>query len=242
MTGAGEGRGAGTTGAAAVAPPAKAVLPPPRLADVRPEDLRDAARVLELHRQAVARGLVGSSEGDRLKFAAAAEHAGAVGTVNPGGLFARLVARGWWHFATQGEEDAAARRLKRHLHGEPAGRVVGAVAGPRPPSPAGAALSTDAALVRAVRAAVERAGGRSDPFPLVRARDPSWTRERWDRAAAELARSSEAAIRVPAGGLLGPADGTWAGGRGGWPSGVSSQAVPLLLTSDRLISRFPPCP
>ena len=169
-------------------PPAEKPDPPPRLGDVRPEDLRDAARVLDLHRQAVARGLVGASEADRLKFAAAAEHACAVGTANPGGLFARLVVRGWWHFATQGDEDAAARRLKRHLHGDPGGGVGGAIVGPRPrsPSPARATVSADAVVVREVRAAVARAGGRADPFPLVRAKDPSWTRERWDRAVAEL--------------------------------------------------------
>ncbi len=169
-------------------PPAEVVLSPPRLRDIRPEDLRDPARVLELHRQAAAEGLIGSSEADRLKFAAAAEHARAVGTVNPGGLFARLVGRGWWHFATQGDEDAAARRLKRHLYGDAGGGIVGivGVVGPRPTSPARAALSADAAMVCLVRAAVARAGGRADPFPLVRAKDPSWTRERWDRALAEL--------------------------------------------------------
>ena len=185
-------------------PPAEKPDPPPRLGDVRPEDLRDAARVLELHRQAVARGLVGASEADRLKFAAAAEHARAVGRVNPGGLFARLVGRGWWHFATQGEEDAAARRLKRHLHGDPGGGVVGAIVRPRPPSPAGAALSADAVVVREVRVAVARAGGRADPFPLVRAKDPSWTRERWDRASAEL---GMAGPRPPLMGADGPIRG-----------------------------------
>jgi len=91
--------------------------PPPRLAEVRPEDLGDAGRLLELHRQAAARGLVGTSEADRLKFVAAAEHARAVGRRNPCGLFARIVAKGWWDFATQGEEVRAARRLRAHERG-----------------------------------------------------------------------------------------------------------------------------
>jgi hypothetical protein len=26
----------------------------------------------------------------------------------------------------------------------------------------------------------------SDPFPMMQARDPAWTRERWDRAMAEI--------------------------------------------------------
>jgi len=58
--------------------------PPPRLAEVRPEDLVDAGRLLELHWQAAAKGLVGTSEADRLKFVAAAEHARAVGLRDAG--------------------------------------------------------------------------------------------------------------------------------------------------------------
>ncbi len=93
--------------------------PPPRLDDVRPEDLREVGRTLGLFDQAVARRLVGPSEADRLRFLAAAEHAAAVGTANPSGLFARLIRRGLWHHATQADEDAAARRLREHLHGRP---------------------------------------------------------------------------------------------------------------------------
>ena len=48
-------------------------------------------------------------------------------------------------------------------------------------------LSEDARTVREVRAALERAGYRGHPFPPLRQRDPSWTRERWDLAEAELA-------------------------------------------------------
>jgi hypothetical protein len=92
-------------------------LPDPTLDDVRPEDLREVGRTLELYRQAVDRKLTSPSEDGRLKFLAVAEHARAVGTVNPVGLFARLVRRGWWHFATQDDEDAARRRLREHLHG-----------------------------------------------------------------------------------------------------------------------------
>ena len=91
----------------------------PNLDDVRPEDLRDVDRTLRLFDQAVGRNLLGPSEADRLRFLAVAEHARAVGTANPCGLFARLVRRGWWHFATQDDEDAARRRLREHLHGRP---------------------------------------------------------------------------------------------------------------------------
>lgn len=99
--------------------PAAAPLPPPTLADVRPEDLVDTGRALALLDQAVARKLVGPSEADRLKFLALAEHARAIGKVNAPGLFARLLRRGLFSYATQGDEDAAARKLKDHLRGVP---------------------------------------------------------------------------------------------------------------------------
>lgn len=104
-----------------------------------------------------------------------------MGTINPGGLFASLVRQGRWHFATQADEDAASSRLKRHLYGVPCGVVVAASVGLRAAAP-----SADALLVREIRAAVARAGGRMDPFPQLRRHDPSWTRERWDGALAEL--------------------------------------------------------
>jgi hypothetical protein len=37
-----------------------------------------------------------------------------------------------------------------------------------------------------VRTTAARAGLKGDPFPLVKRQDPGWTRERWDRAVAEL--------------------------------------------------------
>lgn len=92
-------------------------IPAPNLADIRPEDLRDTARTLKLFDLAAARGLVGSSEADRLKFLALAEHSRAVATVNPGGLFASLLRREAWAFVTQAEEDGARRRLRDHLGG-----------------------------------------------------------------------------------------------------------------------------
>jgi len=169
-----------TTGGAGGRP-----LPAPTLNDVRVEDLRDTGRLLRLHEQAVAREVVGASEADRLRFVAAAEHARAVGTRNPPGLFVRLVRGRLWRFLTQADEDAAVGRLKRHLFGAPKG-VSGS--GPRPSVVDRPRLSADALVVREVRATVARAGYRGDPFPLVRARDGSWTRARWDGALSELER------------------------------------------------------
>lgn len=75
-------------------------------------DLRDTVRLLDLHRQAVASGLVSAGEHARLQFAAAAEHARTVGTRNPAGLFVKLVRDKLCHFATQADEDAARARLR----------------------------------------------------------------------------------------------------------------------------------
>jgi hypothetical protein len=156
----------------------------PDLCHVLPEDLKDTGRLLELYEQAVGQGLVRPSEWDRLRFVAAAEHARVIGTRNPCGLFARLVRGGLWHFATGDDEQAASVRLRRHLYGaarEGTGRErQGSVIRSEP------VLSADARLVEAVRAAATRARYRGDAFPLLKRVQPEWTRERWDKAMAEL--------------------------------------------------------
>jgi hypothetical protein len=167
-------------------PPARPAPAPgkPDLRHILPEDLADTGRLLELYAQAVTLGLVPASEWGRLRFVAAAEHARSIGMKNPCGLFARLVRAGTLHYATEGDEASASVRLRRHLYG-------GQPAGCRPPEQGvivrrGPELSEDARLVRAVRAAAAKAGYRCDPFPLLKREKPEWTRERWDRAVAEL--------------------------------------------------------
>jgi hypothetical protein len=158
------------------------VLGKPTLRDVVPEDLRDTSRLLDLYEQAVDQGLAPPSEWGRLRFVAAAEHARIIGTKNPCGLFVRLVRGGLYHFATQDDEQAASVRLRKHLFGMPAEprASVGVILRSEP------ALSADARLVAAVRAAAARARYRGDPFPLLKRQKPEWTRERWDRALGEL--------------------------------------------------------
>lgn len=158
-------------------------LPPPTWNDVQLEDLKDTGRLLKLFEQAVALGLVSSSEADRLRFVAAAEHARAIGTRNPAGLFVRLVRGGIWTYLTQDDEDAASLRLKHHDFGDPWRSVP--VSG-RGGSSLRAALSEDARVVREIRASLRNAGYRGDPFYALRAHDSSWTRTRWDEALAEL--------------------------------------------------------
>jgi hypothetical protein len=161
-------------------------IPPPRLDDVRLEDLKDTGRLLDLHRQAVAKGLVGSSQADRLRFVGAAEHALAIGKENPPGLFAWLVRGACYRYVTEADEDAARRRLRLHDFGPPRVSTV-----PIPPAlstsrPVEPGLSQDARIVKAVREAAIRAGLFRDVWPAFSARYPGWSRERWGAALVEL--------------------------------------------------------
>lgn len=84
----------------------------PQLRNVRMEDLNSASSLCELFRQAVGEGVVKGSDMDRLNFFAAAEHARAVGTRNPCGLFVAIVRRGLWQHISLDNEDAAKARLR----------------------------------------------------------------------------------------------------------------------------------
>jgi hypothetical protein len=162
--------------------PAPVALAAPRLEDVRVEDLKDTGRLMELLGQAVGRGLVSGSEADRLRFVGAAEHALGIGKENPAGLFMYLVRGKLWRYLTQDDEDRANSRIKAFLRGPERPRLASSA--PRPPSRP--ALSEDARAVGEFRRAFAAARYPGDPFPQVRRHDPSWTRERWDAALAEL--------------------------------------------------------
>jgi hypothetical protein len=155
---------------------------PPRLRDVRVEDLKDIGRTLALFAEAVGLGWVGSSEADRLRFVGAAEHALAIGQGNPPGLFIHLVRGKLWRYLTQEDEDRANGRIKAFLRGPEPPRVASSSIRP----PVRPVLSEDARTVVQVHSALAAVGYRGDPFPQVRRHDPSWTRERWDTALAEL--------------------------------------------------------
>ena len=88
---------------------------PPALSNIVPQDLQSTGRLLGLFRQAVQAGLVVASENARIQFLAAAEHARAIGTQNPCGLFAAIVRRKLWQVITQDDEDVASAKLKAFL-------------------------------------------------------------------------------------------------------------------------------
>lgn len=158
----------------------------PNLRDVVLDDLKDTGRLLDLYDQSVALGYVTTSERDRLRFVSAAEHARVIGTKNPCGLFVRLVRCGLWSFLTQDDEDAANTRLKRHLYRMTPQEQAPVIA----PVREAVGLSADARVVQAIQAAVARTRYRGCAFPLLKRDHPEWTRERWDRALAELEQAS----------------------------------------------------
>jgi hypothetical protein len=160
-------------------------IQPPTLRHIVPEDLQDTARLLTLFAQAQTQGLIGKSDSERLTFLALAEHAKVVGSQNPCGLFAALVQRQHWHFVTDSDEDVAQARLKTYLYGPGGG-------GAPPPVAERPELSPDAVIVRYVRTQLAQAGWQGEAFGLVSRADPTWTRERWERAAAELTQAQAA--------------------------------------------------
>src|SRR5215471_2295626 len=158
---------------------------PPTLRHIVPEDLQDTARLLTLFEQAQTQDLIGKSDSERLTFLALAEHAKVVGSANPCGLFAALVRQQQWHFVTDSDEDVAQVRLKAYLYG-PTARAA------PPPTAVPPELSQDAAIVRYVRTHLTRDGWQGDAFGLVSRADPTWTRERWEHATAELTQAQAA--------------------------------------------------
>lgn len=168
----------------------------PSLKRVTAEDLKDPGRLAALRKQAIGEGLITGSEHDRLQFFAAAERARSVGSKNPPGLFVRIVRSGLWRFLSQDDEDAARRKIRTLLYPEgrpdpngqhgPFSGLSGGIGQEARVEPRREGPSEDALVVRSVTNALKRAGFRGDPFYALKSQRPEWTRDRWDRAAAEL--------------------------------------------------------
>lgn len=129
--------------------------------DVRPEDLRTLSRAEELYRQAVACGLLGRTEAERLNFFAAMIRARKFREAPR--IFMGIVRKQLWHHITHAEEDearAALARLRARSEAADPPRCR-----PMPPCPA-----NDLPLPGPVPAEVQLLVGRSIP--------------RWNRVAA----------------------------------------------------------
>jgi hypothetical protein len=83
----------------------------PTLRNIREADLTDPKNLRELYTQAIACGILGPSDSERLLFYAAAERAKAVATRNAPGLFVWLLRGKRWRYLTQSDEDAAHAKL-----------------------------------------------------------------------------------------------------------------------------------
>lgn len=172
----------------------------PSLHHVVREDLDDTGRLLKLFDQATRSQFVDGGHRDQLRFVGAAEHARTIGSVNPPGLFAWLIRNRRWEFITDGDEDAANRRIKQHLYGGSQERRSEKPVPRRNPQEE---LSEDARFVRAARQLFRQRGIRQDPLLVVRRERPDWTRERWDAACRELDEARLLQAKVNAMGEMG---------------------------------------
>ncbi len=152
--------------------------PPPTLREVTLADLGDVGRLLALHQQARARGWLRGGEAEQLNVVAAAVHARRVGQA-PCRLFVALLRDRRWEMITQEDEDQARRLLREHADG-PRRRLGPPAARPAVP------LSDDARFVLLAPQVLRQAGWRGEPFLGMKLHDPTWTRERWEQAQAEL--------------------------------------------------------
>lgn len=158
----------------------------PRLSDIRPEDLADTGRALELFRQAVKCGLMpDGGEHSRLLWMAALERARTVTARNPAGMFLVLVKKRLWKFLSDGQFDAANRRIKEHLFSQPAEPPP--LFEPRPITgpPKRPMLSKDALLVQVLRNKLGRRGEGGVLFHALKVH-AGFNRERFEAALSEL--------------------------------------------------------
>ena len=200
-------------------------LPKPTRRRLRLEDLDDTSRLFtlfeEARRDGLVHGAIDPGNRDLREFVAIAEHARTIGTRNPCGLFRWLVERWGKRFVlrgrelsihelvTEGDEDAAHQRIKRHLNPTPFARDRA----PKVSRDLFQELSEDAKFAQAAQRALRQRGLTAHPFVYVRQYRPDWTRERWDAAVAEFeaARLNQARLNAHVGESVGELVGAFMG-------------------------------
>lgn len=155
------------------------------LPNLRPEDLRDLDRLQQLYEFATGRGLP-ATEANWIQFIAAAVHATSERITNPPGNFhasIKQLARGERLLpVSQAEEEAAVRWLKSDELSGVSGAPRSTTSRGEPPR----LPSLDAKRVAATLLWAQRHHQQGDPFEILHNNQPGWSRERWDRALAEL--------------------------------------------------------
>ena len=150
---------------------------PAVLHNIVAEDLRDNHRLLELHRQAIDKGMPVRGEAGRLDFFALAERARAGGN-NPPKLFAWLLKGGHFDRISIADEEAAAARI-RELHYGPrnSGDKLDSGRGVRTKAKPITLTADDRIVIACIKVGRDR---RIDPFRV--AQSQGWTQQRWEEA------------------------------------------------------------
>jgi hypothetical protein len=189
----------------------KARLPAPTRSHLLREDLEEMSRLLVVYIQAIARGEIGRSDADRLKFCAEAKHALRCGA-DPQALFADNLRHQRWQY-DQTDEDTARRQLTAHLYGIEEQRTAPPLPASEPPT-----LSKDAWCVRELQRDLARHGVQGDVWAHLHRENPThWTDEHCHTIARELARYQQACQHATALGRLGEI-----GPEENWPTGLWS--------------------
>lgn len=149
----------------------------PNIRDIRSIDLACMDRLLDLHGQATKLGLWPAGEAARLDFVALAERARTRGR-RAGAMFYWLLRERKTAFITQHDEDEAARRIKKHLHGP-----MRETRAEGPPSQGHGARSEDLGpderfVMACIRVAKQN---RVDPADIAR-EAKGWSKQAWDEA------------------------------------------------------------
>jgi hypothetical protein len=114
-----------------------------------------------------------------------ANHVRVIGSINPPGLFVRIIRSKLFGFLTQADDDVARAQIRRILY--PEASSMRSPHGGHPRALSGPSLSDDARFVRDVtRVLAGKSVPESSVWRLVNREKPEWTRERWDRALGEL--------------------------------------------------------
>lgn len=159
------------------------------LRDVKAEHLASTDALLALREQAIAVGLINSSEASLLEFFAYAERARAHGA-RPGALFMWLLRGKRTEFITQADEDAAHARLREHRNGRAGERTTKtATTEPR-------MLSDDEKFYLAC-VQVSRKENFGDPYRVAYVAK-KWTRAHWEEVQAtyQLAQKAQSFTRI----------------------------------------------
>jgi hypothetical protein len=170
----------------------QASLPPPRLSNIRPEDLRLTERLIGqggLFAQAVKAGVLSDCEADLLYFVACAERARTVEVRDPCGAFNALMKnrRRFVAFISGEQEDSARCRIREWRNSESPGGVSFFVPSIQsqllPAEPPRPRFSKDAELVRILR---EKLGTKGTSIFAALKSHASWDYPRYSAALAEL--------------------------------------------------------